>query len=134
MYFLFCFRTESSPIRETPPPLSSSASSTTSSSPSTNNSYPHHRQQTPTSPIQQPISNSPNNSLINHNGNDSQQEKMLSVSGKKKCSHCNEELGKWSLYPFSLFDCYELGFIYLFINDNALRHYISNIHPILVSL
>lgn len=23
-----------------------------------------------------------------------QQEKMLSVSGKKKCSHCGEELGK----------------------------------------
>lgn len=26
----------------------------------------------------------------NNNGN---QEKMLSVSGKKKCSHCGEELG-----------------------------------------
>lgn len=29
--------------------------------------------------------------VANNNGN---QEKMLSVSGKKKCSHCGEELGK----------------------------------------
>lgn len=28
--------------------------------------------------------------IANNNGN---QEKMLSVSGKKKCSHCGEELG-----------------------------------------
>lgn len=28
---------------------------------------------------------------ITHNGGN--QEKMLSVSGKKKCSHCGEELG-----------------------------------------
>lgn len=28
--------------------------------------------------------------VANNNGN---QEKMLSVSGKKKCSHCGEELG-----------------------------------------
>lgn len=28
--------------------------------------------------------------IANSNGN---QEKMLSVSGKKKCSHCGEELG-----------------------------------------
>lgn len=31
--------------------------------------------------------------VANNNNNGGNQEKMLSVSGKKKCSHCREELG-----------------------------------------
>jgi hypothetical protein len=30
------------------------------------------------------------------------QEKMLSVSGKKKCSHCGEELGKFPRSAFCM--------------------------------
>lgn len=31
---------------------------------------------------------------------DSAKDKMLSVSGKKRCSHCGEELGKFYLFIF----------------------------------
>ncbi|KAM8706005.1 hypothetical protein ACLKA7_010322 [Drosophila subpalustris] len=45
-----------------------------------------------------PLSNSNNNSsnIINNNNTNtaSNQEKVLSVSGKKKCSHCGDELGR----------------------------------------
>jgi hypothetical protein len=42
------------------------------------------------------VEHMPNNvSAPSSNSGDSQ-EKMLSVSGKKKCSHCGEELGKIS--------------------------------------
>jgi F-box protein 20 len=39
------------------------------------------------------------------------QEKMLSVSGKKKCSHCAEELGKFlrsAFYVRSLFFSFDV--------------------------
>ena len=38
----------------------------------------------------------PSNNCTSNNPADSQ-EKMLSVSGKKKCSHCGEELGKCNI-------------------------------------
>ncbi|XP_030081607.1 LIM domain only protein 7 isoform X2 [Drosophila hydei] len=39
-------------------------------------------------------SNNNSNIVINNSSNSSNQEKMLSVSGKKKCSHCGDELGR----------------------------------------
>ncbi|KAH8288350.1 hypothetical protein KR054_001361 [Drosophila jambulina] len=54
----------------------------------TNNSYqqqPQHQQKT-------------NSSSTNSNNNNGSQEKVLSVSGKKKCSHCGDELGKLCYY------------------------------------
>ncbi|KAH8264128.1 hypothetical protein KR038_003290 [Drosophila bunnanda] len=38
------------------------------------------------------------NSSSNNNNNNGSQEKVLSVSGKKKCSHCGDELGKLCYY------------------------------------
>jgi hypothetical protein len=37
----------------------------------------------------------PNNGSAPSSNSGDPQEKMLSVSGKKKCSHCGEELGKF---------------------------------------
>lgn len=37
----------------------------------------------------------PNNGSAPSSNSGDSQEKMLSVSGKKKCSHCGEELGKF---------------------------------------
>jgi hypothetical protein len=37
----------------------------------------------------------PNNGSAPSSSCGDSQEKMLSVSGKKKCSHCGEELGKF---------------------------------------
>ncbi|KAH8381668.1 hypothetical protein KR093_010432 [Drosophila rubida] len=49
-----------------------------------------------------PLSNNNNSSNIINNSNNtntaSNQEKVLSVSGKKKCSHCGDELGKLCYY------------------------------------
>ncbi|XP_064556573.1 dual specificity protein kinase splA isoform X3 [Drosophila montana] len=42
--------------------------------------------------------NSSNNNNSNNNTASSNQEKVLSVSGKKKCSHCGDELGKLCYY------------------------------------
>jgi hypothetical protein len=39
------------------------------------------------------------------------QEKMLSVSGKKKCSHCGEELGKFPSDPKLKFILWEKALI-----------------------
>ncbi|XP_033166593.1 uncharacterized protein LOC117145158 isoform X2 [Drosophila mauritiana] len=46
---------------------------------------------------QQQQKNATNGSSINGNGSQGQ-EKVLSVSGKKKCSHCGDELGKLCYY------------------------------------
>ncbi|XP_017031108.1 PHD finger protein rhinoceros isoform X1 [Drosophila kikkawai] len=58
----------------------------------TNNGYqqqPHQQQQ------QQPQHPQKTNSSSNNNNNSNgSQEKVLSVSGKKKCSHCGDELGR----------------------------------------
>ncbi|XP_070142696.1 PHD finger protein rhinoceros isoform X2 [Drosophila kikkawai] len=62
----------------------------------TNNGYqqqPHQQQQ------QQPQHPQKTNSSSNNNNNSNgSQEKVLSVSGKKKCSHCGDELGKLCYY------------------------------------
>ncbi|KAL1131753.1 hypothetical protein AAG570_011366 [Ranatra chinensis] len=73
--------------------------------------------------ITQRIQNRMNNSDTNNNNrrryethhsqNDHHQEKMLSVSGKKRCSHCGEELGRGaamiieSLRLFYHIDCFK---------------------------
>ncbi|KAH8340853.1 hypothetical protein KR059_008173 [Drosophila kikkawai] len=62
----------------------------------TNNGYqqqPHQQQQ------QQPQHpQKTNSSSSNNNNSNGSQEKVLSVSGKKKCSHCGDELGKLCYY------------------------------------
>ena len=37
-------------------------------------------------------------------GQDPRQDRVLSVSGKKKCSHCKDELGKLIIH-YNLFGC-----------------------------
>ncbi|KAJ1531716.1 hypothetical protein ONE63_000382 [Megalurothrips usitatus] len=81
------------------------------------------------------INNNNNNNLSNININHGHtngsyaantQEKMLSVSGKKKCSHCNEELGRGaamiieSLRLFYHMDCFKCCVCHVQLGDGLM--------------
>ncbi|XP_073840391.1 smallish isoform X4 [Musca autumnalis] len=84
-------------------------SSNTSSSPHHNNlvTTTTHRHTTMTS--------SSSNGQLNQMTNSTNQDKVLSVSGKKKCSHCGDELGN-----YNNFYCIYVG--YLGCTDEKCRH------------
>ncbi|XP_052119952.1 uncharacterized protein LOC113204576 isoform X9 [Frankliniella occidentalis] len=86
-------------------------------------------------PPNQTVSNNINNNLSNMNMSHSHtngnyaansQEKMLSVSGKKKCSHCNEELGRGaamiieSLRLFYHMDCFKCCVCHVQLGDGLM--------------
>ncbi|KAK3922898.1 hypothetical protein KUF71_001557 [Frankliniella fusca] len=86
-------------------------------------------------PPNQTVTNNINNNLSNINLNHSHtngnyaansQEKMLSVSGKKKCSHCNEELGRGaamiieSLRLFYHMDCFKCCVCHVQLGDGLM--------------
>ncbi|GLH05827.1 Uncharacterized protein CG43427 [Gryllus bimaculatus] len=80
-----------------------------------------------TVPLKQfPASNSPANNLPPPTLNGDSQEKMLSVSGKKKCSHCGEELGRGaamiieSLRLFYHIDCFKCCVCHVQLGDGLM--------------
>lgn len=70
--------------------------------------------------------NNINNSHTNGSYAANSQEKMLSVSGKKKCSHCNEELGRGaamiieSLRLFYHMDCFKCCVCHVQLGDGLM--------------
>ncbi|KAJ8678754.1 hypothetical protein QAD02_014541 [Eretmocerus hayati] len=93
---------------------------------STSQEHLHASQHYQMQPHKMHQSPSNNNGVSNNNNNSESQEKMLSVSGKKKCSHCGDELGRGaamiieSLRLFYHMECFKCCVCHVRLGDGLM--------------